>query len=102
VRACAAILLVLATGLGACGGGGDSGKSSGSGPKVPDLVGKNWSDATDQLSLAGIPYISQSKPGTESATAQPETAFEVCSTKPAAGEPLGTDITMIIAPPGKC
>ena len=95
------VLVTAAAGLGACGGGGDSEKKS-SGPKVPDLVGKNWSDATDQLSLAGIPYISQSKPGTESGTAQPETAFEVCSTKPAAGEPLGTDITMIIAPPGKC
>jgi hypothetical protein len=105
MKARLAALLVLVAAvftLGACGGSdSDKSKSSG-GPKVPDLVGKNWSDATDQLSLAGIPYISQSKPGTESGTAQPETAFEVCSTKPAAGEPLGTDITMIIAPPGKC
>jgi beta-lactam-binding protein with PASTA domain len=95
------VVLAVTASLTACGGG-DSHKSSGGGPKVPDLVGKNWSDATDQLSLAGIPYISQSIAGTESSTAAPETAFEVCSTKPKAGEPIGTDITMFIAPKGKC
>jgi beta-lactam-binding protein with PASTA domain len=101
VRTRLLVVLAVAASLTACGGGG-SHKSSGGGPKVPNLVGKNWSDATDQLSLAGIPYISQSVAGTESSTAAPETDFEVCSTKPKAGEPLGTDITMFIAPKGKC
>ena len=94
------IVLAVVASLSACGGG-DSHKSSGGGPKVPDLVGKNWSNATDQLSLAGIPYISQ-RVGGQSSTPAAETDFEVCSTKPKAGEPAGTEITMFIAPKGKC
>jgi len=101
VRTGLAIALAVVASLAACGGG-DSDSSSSKGPKVPDLVGKNWSDATDQLSLAGTPYISKVKPGSNPTPGMPETAFEVCSTQPKAGEPLGTDITMQIAPTGKC
>jgi hypothetical protein len=102
VRKRLVIALAVAASLAACGGGGDSDKSSSKGPKVPDLVGKNWSDATDKLSLAGIPYISKTRAQSQTGKVLKETDYEVCATHPEAGEPLGTDITMEIAPIGKC
>lgn len=96
------IALAVAASLTACGGSDKSNSSSSKGPKVPDLVGKSWSDATDQLSLEGTPYISKVKPGSNPQPGMTEDKFEVCSTQPKAGEPVGTDITMEIAPTGKC